>query len=207
MQTILYKVHHNLYVNLTNKCPCACTFCLRQTRDHMEDSGVLWLDHEPAVDEVIAEFAKFDMSQYEEVVFCGFGEPTEALEVLLPVAKYVKETFSKPVRINTNGLGNLIWNRDITPEFKGLIDTVSISLNTPNADEYHNLVSSKFGMQSFDAMLDFAKKCTTYVPHVVMTTVATTISKEDEACGDVWDPDAEQCPEADLETVWFSKAG
>ena len=181
MQTILYKVHHNLYVNLTNKCPCACTFCLRQTRDHMEDSGVLWLDHEPAVDEVIAEFAKFDMSQYEEVVFCGFGEPTEALEVLLPVAKYVKETFSKPVRINTNGLGNLIWNRDITPEFKGLIDTVSISLNTPNADEYHNLVRSKFGMQSFDAMLDFAKKCTTYVPHVVMTTVATTISKEDEA--------------------------
>ena len=181
MQTILYKVHHNLYVNLTNKCPCACTFCLRQTRDHMEDSGVLWLDHEPGVDEVIAEFAKFDMSQYEEVVFCGFGEPTEALEVLLPVAKYVKETFSKPVRINTNGLGNLIWNRDITPEFKGLIDTVSISLNTPNADEYHNLVRSKFGMQSFDAMLDFAKKCTTYVPHVVMTTVATTISKEDEA--------------------------
>ena len=181
MQTILYKVHHNLYVNLTNKCPCACTFCLRQTRDHMEESGVLWLDHEPSVDEVIAEFAKFDMSQYEEVVFCGFGEPTEALEVLLPVAKYVKETFSKPVRINTNGLGNLIWNRDITPEFKGLIDTVSISLNTPNADEYHNLVRSKFGMQSFDAMLDFAKKCTTYVPHVVMTTVATTISKEDEA--------------------------
>ena len=181
MQTILYKVHHNLYVNLTNKCPCACTFCLRQTRDHLEDSGVLWLDHEPSVDEVIAEFAKFDMSQYEEVVFCGFGEPTEALEVLLPVAKYVKETFSKPVRINTNGLGNLIWNRDITPEFKGLIDTVSISLNTPNADEYHNLVRSKFGMQSFDAMLDFAKKCTTYVPHVVMTTVATTISKEDEA--------------------------
>ena len=181
MQTILYKVHHNLYVNLTNKCPCACTFCLRQTRDHMEDSGVLWLDHEPSVDEVIAEFAKFDMSQYEEVVFCGFGEPTEAMEVLLPVAKYVKETFSKPVRINTNGLGNLIWNRDITPEFKGLIDTVSISLNTPNADEYHNLVRSKFGMQSFDAMLDFAKKCTTYVPHVVMTTVATTISKEDEA--------------------------
>ena len=181
MQTILYKVHHNLYVNLTNKCPCACTFCLRQTRDHMEDSGVLWLDHEPAVDEVIAEFAKFDMSQYEEVVFCGFGEPTEALEVLLPVAKYVKETFSKPVRINTNGLGNLIWNRDITPEFKGLIDTVSSSLNSPNADEYHNLVRSKFGMQSFDAMLDFAKKCTTYVPHVVMTTVATTISKEDEA--------------------------
>ena len=100
---------------------------------------------------------------------------------MLPVAKYVKETFSKPVRINTNGLGNLIWNRDITPEFKGLIDTVSISLNTPNADEYHNLVRSKFGMQSFDAMLDFAKKCTTYVPHVVMTTVATTISKEDEA--------------------------
>ncbi len=79
---ILYKVHNNLYVNLTNKCPCACTFCLRQNMDHVGESKSLWLEREPSAEEVIAEFSKFDMSKYKEVVFCGFGEPTEAFEVL-----------------------------------------------------------------------------------------------------------------------------
>lgn len=179
--TILYKVHNNLYVNLTNKCPCACTFCLRQTRDHMEDSGVLWLEKEPTVDEVIADFANFNMDDYDEVVFCGFGEPTERIDVLLEVAAYVKNTYNKPTRINTNGLGNLVNGRDITPELKGLIDTVSISLNTPNKERYYELTRSKFGIGSFDAMIDFAKEAVKYVPHVVMTTVATTITKEEEA--------------------------
>lgn len=179
--TILYKVHNNLYVNLTNKCPCACTFCLRQTRDHMEDSGVLWLEKEPTVDEVIADFANFNMDDYDEVVFCGFGEPTERIDVLLEVAAYVKKTYNKPTRINTNGLGNLVNGRDITPELKGLIDTVSISLNTPNKERYYELTRSKFGIGSFDSMIDFAKEAVKYVPHVVMTTVATTITKEEEA--------------------------
>jgi len=147
----------------------------------MEDSGVLWLDHEPSLDEVIAEFQKFDLSQYDEVVFCGFGEPMEALDVLLPTAKYIKEHYQKPVRINTNGLGNLIHGKDIVPLLKGLVDTVSISLNTPDASEYHRLVRSKFGEQSFEAMLAFAKECTEYVPHVVLSTVATTITHEEEA--------------------------
>lgn len=179
--TILYKVHNNLYVNLTNKCPCACTFCLRQTRDHMEDSGVLWLEKEPTVDDVIADFANFNMDDYDEVVFCGFGEPTERIDVLLEVAAYVKKTYNKPTRINTNGLGNLVNGRDITPELKGLIDTVSISLNTPNKERYYELTRSKFGIGSFDAMIDFAREAVKYVPHVVMTTVATTITKEEEA--------------------------
>lgn len=178
--TILYEVHENLYVNLTNKCPCACTFCLRQTRDHMEQSNVLWLEHEPSLEELIAALQRTDISKYKEVVFCGFGEPTEALEVLLGGAKYLKEHYQNPIRINTNGLGNLIHQTDITPRLKGLIDTVSISLNTPDAREYQKLVRSKFGEGSFEAMLDFARKCTRYVPHVVMTTVATTISHEEE---------------------------
>lgn len=181
MMEILYKVHNNLYVNLTNKCPCACTFCLRQTMDRVGESDSLWLEREPSAKEVIAEFAKWDMDSFGEVVFCGFGEPTEALPVLLEAAAYVKKTYGKKIRINTNGLGNLIWNRDITPEFDGLVDVVSISLNTPNAERYHELVQSKFGDQSFGAMLDFAEKCTRHVSKVVMTTVATTITKEEEA--------------------------
>lgn len=185
--TILYEFHNNLYVNLTNHCPCACTFCLRQTTDHMGDSGSLWLEKEPTAVQVISEFKKFHMPDYNELVFCGFGEPTEALDVLLEVARYAKHTWpSVQIRINTNGLGSLINNKDITPLFDGLIDIISISLNTPNADRYLELTRSKFGIGSFQAMLDFAHNCTKYVPEVVMSTVSTTITpQEEEQCADL----------------------
>ena len=178
--TIFYEVHDNIYVNLTNKCPCACVFCLRQTRDHMEESDSLWLERDPSFEEVIAAADKLDMSKYNEVVFCGFGEPTEAFDVLIKTAGYIKEKFGKKIRINTNGLGNLINGRDITPEMKGLIDTVSISLNTPDPDEYNRIVRPKFGADSFGAMLEFAKKAKEYVPNVILTTVSTTITKDEE---------------------------
>ena len=170
----------SMYVNLTNRCTCSCTFCLRSMKK-MAENETLWLKREPTVDEVKKALDGAPWDHINEVVFCGFGEPTERIDILLQVARYFKETYHKPIRINTNGLGNLVNSRDIAPDFKGLIDTVSISLNTPNADRYHELVRSRFGDQSFQAMLDFAKECTRYVPHVVMTTVDTTLSKEEEA--------------------------
>lgn len=177
---ILYEVHTGLYVNMTNKCPCACTFCLRQEKDEMNHSGSLWLEREPSVDEVKAEFEKFDMSKYKEVVFCGFGEPTERLEDVLEVAAFVKEKYGLPTRINTNGLSDLIYNKDTAPMFKDKIDTVSISLNTPNKERYYELTRSKFGINSFDAMLKFAENVKHYVKKVVLTTVSTTLSEEEE---------------------------
>jgi TatD family-associated radical SAM protein len=156
--------------------------------DRYGESDNLWLEREPSVEEVLEAFSKFPVEEYDELVFCGFGEPIEALPVLLPVAEQLKQKYKKPIRINTNGLGNLIWERDITPEFKDRIDTVSISLNTPNAARYHELVRSRFGEQSFAAMLDFAKRCTRYVPHVVMTTVATTLTEaEEQECARICD--------------------
>ena len=178
--TIFYEVHDNLYVNLTNKCPCSCVFCLRQTRDHMEQSDVLWLEHEPSFEEIIKESEKFDMSKYKEIVFCGFGEPTEALGNLIKTAKYLKDSFGKKIRINTNGLGNLINGRDILPEMKGLIDTLSISLNTPDPQKYNEIVRPKYGIRAYDAMLSFAKEAKKYVPDVILTTVETTLTKEEE---------------------------
>lgn len=178
--TILYQVHNNLYVNLTNRCPCACTFCLRTTRDQMEQSGSLWLDHEPSVQEVKKEFDQFDLNLYDEVVFCGFGEPTERLEELLEIAKYVKDTYHKPTRLNTNGLSDLIHGKDTTSLFEGLFDTISISLNTPSPEKYLELTRSKFGIISFEAMLTFAQKVSNYVKNVVFTTVSTTLSREEE---------------------------
>lgn len=179
--TIVYQVHNNLYVNLTNRCSSNCTFCLRQTRDHMEDSNSLWLEHEPSLEEVKEAFAKEDMSKYNEVVFCGFGEPTERFDTLLNVAKFVKDTYNKPVRINTNGQGSLINERNIAPEMKGLIDTISISLNTPDKVKYNELVRSRYGEDAYPAMLEFAREAKKYIPNVAMTTVATTLTKEEEA--------------------------
>ncbi len=181
MMTILYEVRDNLYINLTNRCPCACTFCLRQTRNHMDSSGSLWLDHEPTAAQVIDQLKLRDMTRYTEIVFCGFGEPMEALPVLLEVAAYIKAHYPNPIRINTNGQGNLIHGKNIEPLFKGLIDTMSISLNTPDEDAYDRIVRSKYGKAAHKAMLTFAQNCTRYIPHVVLTTVSTTITKEEES--------------------------
>ena len=117
---ILYEVHDNLYVNMTNKCPCACTFCLRQTRDEMNHSGSLWLEREPSVEEVKNEFSKFDMNKYKEVVFCGFGEPTERLDDVLEVCRFIKDKYNKTIRINTNGLADLIHKKNTAPMFDDL---------------------------------------------------------------------------------------
>lgn len=186
--TILYRVHNNLYVNLTNRCPCACTFCLRSIKNEMELSGSLWLEHEPSIQEVKDEFTNLDLSNYEEIVFCGFGEPTERLHDLLEIARFVKETYHKPTRLNTNGLADLMYEKDTAPLFEGLIDTISISLNTPNPEKYLELTRSKFGMKSFDAVLKFAQQAKKHVRHVVFTTVATTLTHEEEAmCQEICD--------------------
>jgi len=177
----------NIYVNLTNKCSCSCTFCLRNTKE-MAESNSLWLHKEPTVYEVIGEFEKYDLSQFNEVIFCGFGEPLTRLDDLLKVAKYLKNRNSNtPIRINTNGLSNLTHKKEIAPLLKGLIDTVSISLNASNAEEYLRLTRNKFGIESYDAMLKFAVSCKEYVPNVVMTVVDCIGQEEIEACKAVCD--------------------
>lgn len=186
--TILYPLYGNLYVNLTNRCPCACTFCLRNNGDDLNGSGNLWLDREPTVEEVKAEFDKFPPESYQDIVFCGYGEPTERLEELLEVAEFAKKKYGKKIRVNTNGLANLIYQKDVTPLFAGKVDAVSISLNTPDAVKYLELTRNKFGMESFEAMLTFARDVKRYVPEVVMTTVETTISREEEEkCREICD--------------------
>ena len=178
--TILYQIKDSLYVNLTNKCPCACTFCIRQNKDTMDEKNTLWLEHDVTEEELIAELRNCDFSKYSELVFCGFGEPTEAFEVLKAGAGYVKACTNIPIRLNTNGLGNLINGRNICSELADLVDTVSISLNTPDKVKYQQIVRSRYGEESFDAMLSFAKECKKYVDRVILSTVATTITKEEE---------------------------
>jgi radical SAM enzyme (TIGR04100 family) len=180
MMTIAYQVKNSIYLNLTNRCPCACTFCLRQNSPGVYGSDPLWLDREPTVQEVKDALDGWDLSQYDEVVFCGYGEPTERLDDLLTVAAYIKAKSPIPIRINTNGLSDLIHGAPTAPKLKGLIDTVSVSLNAQDKEEYLRLTRSQFGIGSFDAMLRFTKECTQYVPHVVMTVVDVVTSKEEQ---------------------------
>lgn len=182
--TITYPVKHGIYVNMTNRCPCACTFCLRQNGPGVYGSDPLWLEREPTVQEVCDSIGGWDLSQYEEIVFCGYGEPTERLPDLLEVARYIKSKSSISLRINTNGLADLIWQKETAPMLAGLIDSVSVSLNAMDAEEYLRLTRSKFGIGSYDAMLRFTKDCTRYVPNVMMTVVGepVTTPEEQETC-------------------------
>ncbi len=180
MMTITYPVKKGIYVNMTNRCPCSCTFCLRQNADGVYGSDPLWLDREPTVAEVCADIDKWAKENYDEIVFCGYGEPTERLYDLLEVAKYIKSKSDIKIRINTNGLSDLINKEPTAHLLEGLIDTVSVSLNATNKEDYQNVVRSKFGITSFDAMLSFTKDCTKYVPNVVMTVVDVVTSKEEQ---------------------------
>ncbi len=180
---VLYPIGDKLYVNLTNRCSCDCTFCLRNAADGAHGSDTLWLVREPSFEEVMAAFDDYAMEDVTEVVFCGYGEPTCAFDRLVAVARAVKERWGKPVRVNTNGQGSLICGRDIAPELEGVVDALSISLNTPDAARYLELTRSRFGEEAFPAMLDFARRARAYVPDVTLTTVATTLSPEEEqAC-------------------------
>ena len=180
MMTITYAAGAAIYVNMTNRCPCACTFCLRHNKDHVFNSDSLWLDREPTVKEVCDSLDTWDLSKYDAVVFCGYGEPTERLDDLLEVAAYIKSKGDVKTRINTNGLSDLINGAKTAHRLQGLIDSVSISLNATNKEDYLRLVRPRFGTKSYEAMLNFTKDCTEYVPEVVMTVVDVVTTKEEQ---------------------------
>ena len=176
--TILYDYEDSLYVNLTNKCPCACVFCIRKETDHVGNSDSLWLDHEPTVEEVKKEFKNFDLNKYEEIVFCGYGEPLVRINEVVEVAKYIRSISNIKIRVNTNGLSDLIHNKKTAQMLKGNIDVVSISLNAPNKVKYNEVTKPKFGEKSFEALLDFATDCKKYIKEVNFSVVDEINEKE-----------------------------
>lgn len=169
----------NIYVNMTNKCPCNCVFCLRHTKEQQEDN-TLWLKNgEPSVEEVLALFSKYDLNVINEIVFCGFGEPLERLYDVCEVIDRLKLQYpSLKVRVNTIGLANLIYEKDVTGELKGRVDTISISLNSPEEKEFLELTRSRYGIQSYEAIKKFAVLSKQCVPNVVMTVVEKVMSED-----------------------------
>ncbi len=178
---IAYPIGDSLYLNLTNRCSNACTFCVRTTTD----SGMgydLWIDKEPTVCEMVRDIKDKGIEKYSELVLCGYGEPTERFSDMIEVVRRIKEYTPVKVRLNTNGHANLIAGKDVTEEMSGLIDIVSISLNAPDARKYNEICQCQFGEDGFWGMLDFAKKAKEYVGEVILSVVDVMDSEDIEKC-------------------------
>ena len=171
---ITYPLKRSLYINLTNRCDADCVFCDRKG-EAMVKGHNLKITQEPEADEVIGEIG--DPGRYEEIVFCGYGEPTIRLDAMKAVARYVKDHGGR-TRLNTDGHGNIINKRNIVPELTGLIDSVSISLNSTDPVQYGALMRID-GPKNFAAMVEFAKEAVRHLPRVVLTIV--DLDEVDEA--------------------------
>lgn len=186
MAKILYVYNDQVYANITNKCDCSCTFCIRSQKDGIGDAETLWHKVDPTLEDIYAAIDAFDFTGYNEFVFCGYGEPTCALDNLLVSARYVKEKTGLSIRVNSNGLGNLYHKRDIVPELAKVVDSVSISLNAPNAEEYEKVTRPSFP-NAYAAMLDFAEECGRLMKHTQLSIVDVLPAEEIAACQKIAD--------------------
>lgn len=181
MADILYTYKNQVYVNLTNKCDCACIFCIRNRRDHVGQSECLWHQADPGLNEVIQAMERFDFKEVKELVYCGYGEPTCALENLIKSAEYAKKKYGVRIRVNTNGLANLYYGRNIVPELAEVADCVSISLNAPSAEKYNAVTRPQFE-HAFEGLLEFADACAEKIREVQFTVVDVLSEDDIEAC-------------------------
>ncbi len=172
-----YRVENGIYINLTNRCTNDCSFCIRHNGDGAYGSGSLWLEIEPSAEEAFSAVQALYFPACKEFVFCGYGEPTMRLDTLLETAAKLKASYRTPIRLNTNGQAPLLYGEDVTPRFEGLIDCVSISLNTPDAQDYVSLCHPVYGKKAYEAMLSFTEACTRHVPDVQMSVVGETLDK------------------------------
>lgn len=178
MADIIYNLEGGTYFNLTNKCPCNCAFCIRSKGDAVGSAEKLWFDEDPSINDIKKAIDNHDFSDVDEAVFCGYGEPTCVLDNLIETARYLKEI--KPsikLRLNTNGLSDLINKKSTAKQICENIDIISVSLNNPNSEEYDKITRNIFKGKAFDAMLKFTKECVECGNEVHMT-VVDVISKE-----------------------------
>ena len=180
--TVTYIVDGALYVNVTNRCTNNCDFCIRKNADGAYGSDSLWLLREPTEEQILASILERDLSEFREIVFCGYGEPSLRLEVCRSVALKVKEIHNIPIRMNTNGHSSLFFGYDTAPLYKDAFDCISISLNTPSEQRYNEICHPvKDG--AYAAMLDFAREVKKYVPAVILSVVGDFLTPEEiEEC-------------------------
>lgn len=181
MADILYTYKNQVYANITNKCDCSCRFCIRSHEDSVGDAETLWHKKDPTTEEIKATMDAFDFTGYDELVYCGYGEPTCALDILIETAKYAKEKYGVSIRVNTNGLANLYHEEDVIPKLAEVVDSVSISLNAPDSEKYNEVTRPQFD-NAFQALLDFAVEAKDAIPSVKLSIVDVLPEEDIEAC-------------------------
>lgn len=164
---IAYVIRNSLYLNITNRCTNRCTFCAK-FKDFTVKGHQLCLEREPTAAEVIAAIG--DPAAYDEVVFCGYGEPLLRLDLVREVAAWLKDR-GQTVRVNTDGQASLVHDRDVLPELAGLVDILSVSLNAPDATSYQRICQSACGEGGYAAILEFLREAPRHIPTVVATAV------------------------------------
>jgi TatD family-associated radical SAM protein len=175
---ISYIIGDRLYLNITDRCTLECAFCPKTLGSFQVHEYNLALDHRPSSEEIIASIG--DPSEYAEVVFCGYGEPTLRLKILLEVAHWIK-AHGGMVRINTDGLANLVHKRNVLPELATCVDSLSVSLNAQNEEVYNrHCIPALPG--SYDALLDFLGQAPKYVPEVSATAIEGLEGVDIAAC-------------------------
>ena len=162
MYTLVYTINNEenpktVYINLTNACTNSCIFCLRNQKDDV-CGHEMWHDDEYTIDDIINQFNKYTES-VQEVVFCGYGEPFLRKEMMKEFCKYLRKNYPQiKIRVNSNGHANAIYKTNVAEEFKGLIDSASISLNASDEDEYDEICKPKI-KNAYEEMKKFAEDC------------------------------------------------
>ncbi len=179
--SIVYRYGEGLYVNLTNRCPTACVFCVKNAwKMDYRGSNLNLAGAEPSPAQVLALIREeWAAAPFKELVFCGYGEPTMRLEALLACARLVKTGRAEPVprelriRLNTNGLANAVWGRNVVPEMKGLIDSVHVSLNTADPAQWLEMMRpmDPWAATGFDKVKEFIREASLLLPEAVATAV------------------------------------
>lgn len=162
-----YGIGDRLYLNITNRCTCSCAFCIRNIGEGIGYN--LWLKREPTDIEVINSLG--NLPSYKEVVFCGYGEPLMRLDLIKNVSTYIKEQTDIPIRINTNGHGDLIHGTNSIVKLKGLVDRISISLNAQDSETYQKICEPVFGPEAYEGVISFTKSCIGIVPEIILSVV------------------------------------
>jgi len=157
----VYWLENTLYLNITNQCSNNCYFCLKRYRRGVGGFN-LKLAAEPSVDQITAELGEvLHMRSWDGLVFCGFGEPTQRLGILLEITRWVRQHYGRPlkIRLDTNGHGyTLNCGRDVMAELKAAgVDKVSVSLNAGDGETYVEICKPTFP-DAYEAVLDFIHK-------------------------------------------------
>lgn len=166
-QQVSYQIDNNLYLSITDRCTLECAFCPKTHGDMTVKGYDLSFNHRPTSEEIIASID--DPTRYDEVVFCGYGEPTMRFNVLLEVARNVKARGGR-VRLNTDGLSNLVHKHDTLPELAECVDALSVSLNAQNSEVYDRHCRPNLP-GSYEAVLEFLREAPKHIQDVTATAI------------------------------------